>query len=41
MWIVELNVAGFRVRRWTRKRRQLLRPGASPLELWMRPTRAV
>jgi hypothetical protein len=40
MWFVELNIAGFRVRRWTRKRRHLLRPAASPLELWMRPSGA-
>jgi hypothetical protein len=40
MWVVELKVAGFTVRRWTRKRRHLLRPGASPLEQWLRPSRA-
>lgn len=36
MWNVELNIAGFRIVRWTRKRRHLLRPVASPLEVWVR-----
>jgi hypothetical protein len=40
MWIVELNIAGFRIRRWTRKRRHLLRLAPSPLELWARPSNA-
>mgnify|MGYP007086240437 CR=1 FL=1 len=40
MWIVELKIAGFQVRRWARKRRSLLRLSASPLELWMRPSDA-
>lgn len=38
MWVVELNIAGFKIRRLTRKRRTLLRPTASPVELWMRPS---
>lgn len=40
MWVVELNIAGFRIRRWTRKRRHLLRPAPSALKLWARPTSA-
>ncbi len=40
MWIVEMNIAGFRFHRWTRRRRTLLLPSASPLELWMRPSDA-
>jgi hypothetical protein len=40
MWVVELNIAGFKIRRWTRKRRHLLRLSASPLELWLRPSSA-
>lgn len=40
MWAVELNIAGFRIRRLTRKRRHLLRPTASAVEMWMRPSRA-
>ncbi len=40
MWNVELNIAGIRVNRWARKRRHLLRPMASPLESWMKPSRA-
>lgn len=40
MWLVELNIAGFRLRRAIRKRRHLLRLGASPLEVWTRPSRA-
>lgn len=33
MWVVELNIAGLKIRRRTRRRRDLLRIPARPLTL--------
>ncbi len=41
MWVVELNILGFRLRRWTEKRRHLLAPDPrsfAPRETPLRPT---
>lgn len=40
MWVVELNIVGFQIRRHVRKRRHLLRLGPSPAELRFRTSGA-
>lgn len=40
MWIVELNIAGIKIRRRARKRRHLLGPGFMAPRALMRPSGA-